>query len=226
MRLLRGAKSMHGDVRGGRELERGFTGSREYWLARYDAGRSSGAGSGGVLARYKAAVIGRQLAQWQVRDVIEFGCGDGRQLALIHYPAYLGLDPSPAALARCRERVGHRPGCRLALLDDYTGEEADLTLSLDVVYHLVEDAAFEEHMRLLFDAARRHVIIYSSNHDAPAGPEAPHVRHRMFTRWVERERPQWQLLEHLPNPYPFRGDVHSGSFSDFHFFGRVPGAGP
>ena len=209
---------------GGRELESQFTGSRAYWLARYEAGRTSGAGSGGVLARYKADVINRQLACWQVRDAIEFGCGDGRQLSLIDYPVYLGLDPSPPALSRCRERIGDRSGYRLALLEDYAGERADLTLSLDVIYHLVEEAAFDAHMRQLFDAAQRHVIVYSSNHDAAAEPEAPHVRHRMFARWVERERSQWQLLEHLPNPYPFEGDVHSGSFSDFYFFGRVSGA--
>lgn len=31
-----------------------------------------------------------------IDSVIEFGCGDGAQLALAEYPAYGGIDVSPA----------------------------------------------------------------------------------------------------------------------------------
>jgi hypothetical protein len=36
---------------------------------------------------------------------------------------------------------------------------SDLALSMDVIYHLMENAAFENHMHTLFGAARRFVII-------------------------------------------------------------------
>lgn len=42
---------------------------------------------------------------------------------------------------------------------------ADLSLSLDVIYHLVEDEVFETYINTLFKSARRYVIIYSSNSD-------------------------------------------------------------
>jgi hypothetical protein len=39
----------------------------------------------------------------------------------------------------------------------------DLELSLDVIYHLVEDEVFDAYMRSLFAHAGRFVVIYSSN---------------------------------------------------------------
>ena len=52
---------------------------------------------------------------------------------------------------------------------------ADLAISLDVVYHLVEQDVFDAYLHSLFTAAERFVIAYSSDHDAPA---LGHVRHR------------------------------------------------
>ena len=36
--------------------------------------------------------------------MIEFGCGDGNQLELAHYPAYVGCDISKTAVAVCQEK--------------------------------------------------------------------------------------------------------------------------
>jgi hypothetical protein len=58
-------------------------------------------------------------------------------------------------------------------------------------------------------AATKLVVVYSSNHQAPAS--APHVRHRRFTDWTERLA-DWRLLRHVPQPYP------GWSFSDFWIF--------
>jgi hypothetical protein len=97
--------------------------------------------------------------------------------------------------------------------------KADLTLSLDVIYHLVEDQVFEEYMSALFAASRRWVIVYSSNHDAQ--PEAVHVRHREFTRWVARHWPDFQLKERIANAFPFdAADPQQTSFADFYIFER------
>ena len=43
--------------------------------------------------------------------------------------------------------------------------KADLSLSLDVIYHLVEDDVFEYYMRTLFEASNGYVIIYASDSD-------------------------------------------------------------
>jgi hypothetical protein len=106
-------------------------------------------------------------------------------------------------------------------MSEYDGETADLTLSLDVIYHLVEDDVFERYLRTLFGASRRYVIIYSSDSDDNRGYEGTHVRHRKFTRWIQENLTGWKLSRHLPNRYPYRGDYRTGSFADFFLYERV-----
>ena len=96
---------------------------------------------------------------------------------------------------------------------------ANLSLSLDVVYHLVEDETFDQYMHNLFEAADRFVIVYASNVDRKT-PE-PHVRHREFTHWVAANRPDFSLIQHIPNEFPFDArDPENTSFADFYVFER------
>jgi SAM-dependent methyltransferase len=94
---------------------------------------------------------------------MEFGCGDGNQLALMRYPSYVGVDVSPSAVKLCRAQFAEDPSKKFYILDqELQAEEApkaDLTLSLDVIYHLVEDEVFERHMEALFASSRRFVGI-------------------------------------------------------------------
>jgi SAM-dependent methyltransferase len=155
-----------------------------------------------------------------VRSVIEFGCGDGNQLTLAKYPAYLGFDVSETAVERCRKLFAADPAKKFDLMQRYHGERADLTLSLDVIYHLVEDEVFEHYMRALFDASTRYVVIYSSDSDDNRRHEGPHVRHRRFSRWIRQNRADWRLSAHIPNRFPYKGDCKSGSFADFFIYER------
>jgi hypothetical protein len=75
-------------------------------------------------------------------------------------------------------------------------------------------------MLLLFDAATRYVIIYSSNYDRASN--AVHVRHRRFTDWIERERLHFRQCGFVPNRYPEDSrDMDNTSFADFYFFERL-----
>jgi|SRR5579859_2044414 len=198
-----------------------FCGSTAYWEKRYSAGGDSGVGSSGPFAEFKAEVLNEFVATHQVESVIEFGCGDGQQLGLARYPTYLGLDISSAAILRCRELFksdGHKS---FRLMGEYNGETADLVLSLDVIYHLVEDNVFEHYVQALFKASNRYVIIYSSDTDDHHGHDGVHVRHRNFTRWVRENLPNWKLMERLPNRYPFRGDYRTGSFAEFFIYEKT-----
>ena len=192
--------------------------SAAYWEARYRGGGASGAGSLGRLARFKAAVINRFLAENHIASLIDLGCGDASQLALLETEAeYIGVDVSPTALARCAAR---HPGRRFVTPEALRPlPPAELTLSLDVLYHLTEDTVFHDTVRVLFAHATRFVVIYASNVNA-AWP-VPHVRHRRFTDHVAATEPDWRLLAHLPNPWPYdpaRPD--DTSFADFFFYGR------
>jgi hypothetical protein len=198
----------------------GFINSADYWERRYRTGGTSGAGSYNRLAEFKAAVINDFVAQNNIRSVIEFGSGDGAQLKLASYPTYVGVDVSRAAVVATRKLFADDPTKSFLHSSELPRElHAELSLSLDVIYHLVEDGVFETYMRDLFEAASRFVIIYSSNVNEP-GP-SPHVRHRRFTDWVEGHAPDFELSERVSNPFAFDpNDPDNTSFADFFVYAR------
>lgn len=197
-----------------------FAGSGAYWEDRYRAGKDSGVGSYGKFAELKAEIINGFVERHGIESVIEFGCGDGHQLRLADYPRYLGLDVSERAVETCRRVFRSDPTRTFLLTGDYAGQTAELSLSLDVIYHLVEDAVFESYMTTLFASAQRFVLIYSSNSERNLGEPVPHVRHRKFTDWVDARAGGFRLIEQIPNRYPYRGDYREGSFADFYIFER------
>lgn len=200
-----------------------FTGSTDYWIDRYASGGNSGAGSYDEFARFKAEVINGIVREYGIRSVIEFGCGDGNQLRLADYPAYVGVDISPDAIRLCRSLFTDDATKTFLLAGDYAGEMAELALSLDVIFHLVEDGVFTAYMQRLFAAAGRFVLIYSSDTDENPERQGQHVRHRKFTRWVCDCQPGWTLVRHVPNAYPFQPETQTGSFADFFLFARREG---
>lgn len=206
----------------GRKLlgRKGFTSSRDYWQQRYAQGGNSGHGSYGALAEHKADVLNRFVAEHNIASVIEHGCGDGNQLTLAKYPSYLGLDVAPEAVRMCRERFAGDPTKRFSLVGEFDGKPADLAMSLDVIYHLVEDSVFDAYMRGLFASATRHVAIYSSDTDQQPAVAPDHVRHRRFTDWVKNNAPGWRLTHTLDNPLAAKDEKEwaVGSFAKFYFY--------
>lgn len=197
-----------------------FKTSGEYWERRYRKGGTSGAGSYQRLAKFKAEFLNDFVAREGVGSVLELGCGDGAQLQMAQYPSYVGVDVAPSAVARCRTlfRNDKSKDFREAGKLD-ASFRADLALSLDVIYHLVEDEVFDGYMRELFSRARRFVIVYSSNYDAAW--DSKHVHHRRFTEWVERNEPHWLLMSRTPNRYPYDPEnPGETSFADFYVFAR------
>ncbi len=201
-------------------LERArFQSSTAYWARRYAAGGNSGEGSYGQLAEFKAETINAFIKARGVNSVIEFGCGDGNQLRLLQYPTYIGVDVSPVAISTCRTTFGGDTTKRFVLLKDFADERADLAISLDVIFHLVEDIVFEQYMCRLFGASLKHVIIYSSNYEPPE-KLPPHMRHRVFTDWVVSHQPNWELVQVIPNRYPIGLRATETSFAHFFIFER------
>ncbi len=195
----------------------GFPGTRRYWERRYAEGGTSGPGSYGRLARFKADTVNAFVAAQGIRSVVEFGCGDGNQLAFMSYPSYLGVDISETSVRLCRERFATDATKRFQHLDAYRGERAELSLSLDVIFHLVEDATYESYMRLLFAAAESYVIVYSSD---CIGRPTFHIKHRSFTDWIAQHEPEWRLLRRILNRHPLEGDFETGSWSDFFIYSK------
>ena len=215
------AKQIYWKIKGNRSKPEHFPGSREYWEKRYASGGNSGVGSYNKFAEFKAEILNTFVVKHGVKSVIEFGCGDGNQLLLANYPAYIGLDVSPTVIGVCKARFLTDTKKTFKLMSEYSEETSDLSLSLDVIYHLVEDEIFENYIRALFKAANRYVIIYASDSEDNAGYEGTHVRHRKFTKWIKENVSNYKLIEHIPNKYPYEGDYTTGSFSDFYVYEKA-----
>jgi SAM-dependent methyltransferase len=197
----------------------GFAGSADYWERNYKRGGTSGNGSYGALASSKADFLNTFVRENGVKSVIEFGCGDGHQLSLAAYPSYIGLDVSRTAIGLCRRRFDEDPTKSFFLYDGTCFVDharifaAELAISLDVIYHLVEDRVFATYLDHLFAAARRYVIIYST--DMVMAGTGPHVRHRPISARIEKSYAQWRVAQVV------RGPVAEPGRPDFFVYERL-----
>lgn len=199
-----------------------FSSSAQYWEDRYAMGGNSGAGSYGRLAKFKADTINRFIEEHNLHSVIEFGSGDGAQLNLARYSKYTGIDVSTRAIELCRTTFKDDPSKRFILATTTEAKEAsaELAMSLDVIYHLVEDAVYEEYMTRLVSAAEKFICVYSSN--AVRTSPDKHVRHRVFTDWLAENAPAWTLFLKVDNPFPEDLEqTDQTSWADFYFFQKT-----
>jgi len=183
---------------------RRFHGSGSYWEQRYASGGTSGAGSYGAPANWKARIVNDWVEKYSITSVVDLGCGDGNQLTLANYPRYLGLDRSATAVMTCIRKFHDDASKSFLRYDPETTSDpegwlrGDLALSLEVIFHLVEDDIREDYLRRLFASADRFVVICSSDRSDIA--QGPHEHHRAFSPWVEQNATAWTLMQRIAPP--------------------------
>jgi len=197
--------------------------SGNYWEERYKKGETSGYGSYGRLAEFKAKVINNFIEDEGIEHVIEFGCGDGNQLSMLCAKSYIGVDISPTIIDKCKDRFKGDASKIFLTNGEYLEKpfKGNLALSLDVIFHLIEDDVFENYMTMLFEAAERYCIIYACDEDWLEN-DATHVRGRKFTKWIAGNLKEWRLIQVTYNKYPHDGSRNPKdlSFSNFYFYER------
>lgn len=195
-----------------------FRDSYSYWDLRYKHGGNSGSGSFGRLALFKAEILNQFVSEHKIKQIVEWGCGDGNQLALAKYPTYLGYDVSRTAIELCKQKFRNKKNFNFKHVDEYDDlTKYDLSLSLDVIYHLIEDEAFHRYMRQLFNSSKKYVIVYSYNFEKKY--ESKHEKGREFLPFIEKNFSHWELIQRLENRYPYDiNDKDNTSQSDFYFF--------
>lgn len=175
--------------------------SKEYWENRYKSGGNSGAGSQGALANYKAQIINEFVEKNNIQTVCELGCGD-IQFTLYNIPKFTGYDVSKYIIERNKINfTQHKFTDSINDLDVY-----DLTMSLDVILHLIEEDVYQEYMKNLFKLSNKYVLIYSPNRDEILG--GVHNKYRKFLPDVPQN---FQLIEFIENP-------HKGILTQADFF--------
>lgn len=192
-----------------------------YWDRRYSSGGNSGSGSYGRLALYKAGYLNKFVSEKSIETVIDLGCGDGHQLSLASYPNYQGFDVSPEAIRLCNERFAADPTKTFGLLNFTDAaphtQPADLALSLDVIYHILDDKTYDRYMRLLFGVSNRYIVIYSSDGISNSG--ASHIYHRDFVDWIRLNAGDWKLIDEPVHPFPYDPrDPDNTTFARFFVF--------
>lgn len=194
--------------------------SKKYWETRYAEGGNSGNGSYGELAKYKANFINTFIKHNNIKSVVEFGCGDGNQLSMFNVENYMGFDVSQTILDKCLEKFKNDQSKSFHLythsnIANYV-KSPDLVLSLDVIFHLIEDHVYNTYITKLADSVdkSKFLIVYSSNTKNNEGV-AKHVRHRKF---VDDLIPKgFELIQLENNPF-YNQDHRKGSFANFFVF--------
>ncbi len=195
--------------------------SNKYWEDRYTNGGNSGAGSYNNLAQFKADIINNFVKNNQIKSIIDYGVGDGNQLKLINTEnlIYTGIDVSSFIISKCKEEFKDDNTKRFIHVDNIDNElKADLVLSCDVIYHLIEDNVYKTYMKNLFLMSNQYVIIYAKNEDKN---HAVHVKFRKFSNYIESDLSEWQLIKFIPNKYPQLNLGHHNdttSPSDFYIY--------
>lgn len=191
-------------------LESISTNSYEYWDNRYLINENSGPGSYNHLAEFKAKVLNDFVAKENIQTVFEMGCGDGNQLKYAKYPLYLGTDVSKKAVSLCKSKFQTDTNKTFLCVNGgnhdniYDFIKADMSISLDVLYHLVEDNIFEDYICSLFKTSKKWVVVYSSNYDDSSfsGEKFKHVRHRLFSKYIEENIKDFEFVEEIKNEFP------------------------
>lgn len=142
-------------------------------------------------------------------QVLDAGCGNGfltqrmRDLGL----AVEGVDFSQAAVASARTRLGDDVNLHISPLDDFRpGRHYDAVLSIDVLFHIVDDDLWRRTVENLARLADRELIIQDHLVDevelAGSTDAAVHCRWRTLQMYREA-LPQWDLVAHEVYHLPF-----------------------
>lgn len=197
--------------------------SSSYWENRYKTGGNSGSGSYKKLAEFKAEVINNLVSSSQSVKVVEFGCGDGNQLSQLLLKKYIGLDVSPTIIQSCKKRFINDSSKSfflydtLCFVDNSSIFSCDCSMSIDVLFHLVEQEIYETYLEHLFTSASKMVIIYAADMDIEQ--RTKHEKYRKFTKDIEKKFPNWMLKEVIKNKYPAKNyEDEQGSLADFFIY--------
>lgn len=192
--------------------------SHNYWEKRYARGGNSGAGSYNQIAEFKTKVINDFITLKKVDKILDYGCGDGNQCKYFLIKNYLGIDVSKTSIKICKEKYNNDNTKKFLLWNKQNESliyefKPDLVISLDVIFHLVEDVVFEQYLNNLFSFSQKYVIIFSTNRNEQI---ALHQKNRKFTDYIEEKISNWELNKIIENPY--KG---ADSQADFYIYEKV-----
>ncbi|WP_413374623.1 class I SAM-dependent methyltransferase [Paenibacillus taichungensis] len=191
-----------------------------YWEQTYSSGETSGRGSYGVLAEFKAEVVNGLIQREGISSVIEFGCGDGNQLQYMNYTTYLGVDVAASSVRLCASKFANDTSKSFML---YTPGlwinrgflQADLTVCLDVLYHITDETDFRNTLYDILHSTSGWVVLYTRLKEN-GNPGVSTIQDRNIFDYLF-DYPEFKVHEIIPQRYPDQ------SSADFVILRRTPG---
>ncbi|MGC5775493.1 class I SAM-dependent methyltransferase [Paenibacillus pabuli] len=195
---------------------------KEYWEQTYRSGETSGRGSYGVLAEFKAEVVNGLIQRENITSVIEFGCGDGNQLQYMNYSEYLGVDVAASSVRLCASKFANDSSKSFML---YTPGlwinrgflQADLTVCLDVLYHITDETDFRNTLYDILHTSAEWVVLYTRLKENE-NPGVRTIQDRNLFHYLF-DYPDFKVQEIIPQRYPDQ------SSADFVILRRTPSVG-
>lgn len=155
---------------------------KAFWNNRYLQWWHSWAGSYNENGIFKADFINNFIKENNIIDVIEFWCWDWSNLALYKAKHYLWLDVSEKAIEICKEKFKNDFKKEFEVYDpnkDYW--KYDLSLSLDVTYHILDRKEWEDYINQVINAWK-FAIFYSF---PKPNWHAPHINDFAFEEYLK-----------------------------------------
>lgn len=168
---------------------------KNYWDSRYKGGGNSGWGSHDLSSvNFKKNYVNHLISKHSTKTVVELGCGDGNQLTTFKgYEKYYGHDISDNIIGKCKTKfMGDDSKEFTNNTDVLLVRKYDLSLSLDVIYHLVEDEVYEKYMHDLFNLSNL-VCIFGTNRLESSA--APHCTHREISEFINKHYKEYKLID-------------------------------
>jgi 2-polyprenyl-3-methyl-5-hydroxy-6-metoxy-1,4-benzoquinol methylase len=194
--------------------------SKQFWVDRYEVGGNSGAGSTGRLNEFKTLFLNSLIEKFNITSIIDLGCGQGAILQNLRVSKYVGFDVSEKVIVELKESWQNCKNFEFRTTSDVL-EPQELSLSFDVIFHLIEDEIYSEYISSLFSLSKKYVLICSSNtnRDDPEYATAMHVKHRIFTDDVPSN---FQLTEQHDNIFPYLStSPEDTSWSNFYLYEKI-----
>jgi len=170
---------------------------KNYWENRYKIGGNSGVGSYTTFFEHKTNVINQIIEKYNINSIVDYGCGDGNQISKLNIGKYIGLDISDTAVNLCKTTyINDETKSFLVYSENkvYGNEQlSDMSMSLDVIYHIFEDDLYKNYMDNLFNTGEKYVLIYSTNHVYPFN--GTHTKGRCITEYIEVNHKDWELID-------------------------------
>lgn len=172
--------------------------SKEYWEKRYKKSGNSGLGSYGDECKWKSTYVNNVINQYNIRTINDYGHGDCNQIQYIKgFVKYYGYDVSETIRKKCKEKFDDSKYNFIDNVNDFPF--SDLSMSLDVIYHLIEYSIYEKYLKDLFSKST-YVVIYSTDRDEK---KSNHVTHRTFSDYIRENFKDYKLIN---TDFSFRDD--------------------